>query len=196
MSTEASKISADSLPDESIARDATSEAWPSPARDWYGVFVFALALMINMLDGGIVPLLVGPLKRDLGLSDTQMGWLMGPVFVIFYVLLGLPIARLADYKSRRAILGVGVTVWSFMTSLCGLAQGFWQLFACRIGVGSGEACSGPATFSMLADLFPKEKLPRAIAVLNFGFYAGNGLALIISGTLAQAFADSAPVTLP
>jgi MFS family permease len=196
MSTEATKISADSLSDESIARDATSEPWPSPARAWYAVIVFALALMINMLDRGIVPLLVRPLKRDLGLSDTDIGWLMGPAFVIFYVLLGLPIARLADSKSRRAILGVGVTVWSFMTSLCGLAKGYWQLFFCRVGVGSGEACSGPATFSMLADLFPKEKLPRAIAVLNFGFYAGNGLALIISGTIAQAFADTAPVTLP
>jgi MFS family permease len=196
MSTEATKISADSLSDESIARDATSEPWPSPARAWYAVFVFALALMINMLDRGIVPLLVRPLKRDLGLSDTDIGWLMGPAFVIFYVLLGLPIARLADYKSRRVILGVGVTVWSFMTSLCGLAKGYWQLFFCRVGVGSGEACSGPATFSMLADLFPKEKLPRAIAVLNFGFYAGNGLALIISGTIANAFADAAPVTLP
>jgi len=196
MSTEATKISADSLPGESVTRDVTSEPWPSPSRAWYAVFVFALALMINMLDRGIVSLLVGPIKRDLGLSDTEMGWLMGPAFIIFYMLLGLPIARLVDYKSRRAILSVGVMIWSFLTSLCGLAQGFWQLFVCRIGVGSGEACSGPATFSMLADLFPKEKLPRAIAVLNFGFYAGNGLALIIGGTIAQAFANAPTVTLP
>src|SRR6266540_5866152 len=83
-----------------------------------------------------------------------------------------------------------------MTSICGLAQSFRQLIVCRFGVGSGETCSGPATFSMLADLFPKEKLPRAIAVLNFGFYAGNGLALIIGGTIVQAFADAPPVTLP
>jgi MFS family permease len=196
MSAEATKISGDFPSEKSVALDQTSEPWPSPARAWYAVFVFALALMINMLDRGIVPLLVGPLKRDLGLSDTAVAWLMGPAFIIFYVILGLPIARLADYKSRRVILGVGVTVWSFMTSLCGLAQGFWQFFACRIGVGSGEACSGPSTFSMLADLFPKEKLPRAIAVLNFGFYAGTGLALIIGGTLAHSFANSAPVTLP
>src|SRR5215475_1926524 len=196
MSDEAIKIPADFSSEKSVSLDATSEPWPSPARAWYSVFVFALALMINMLDRGIVPLLVGPLKRDLGLSDTQMGWLMGPAFVIFYALLGLPIARLVDYKSRRAILGVGVTIWSIMTSICGLAKSFEQLFVCRFGVGSGEACSGPATFSMLADLFPKEKLPRAIAVLNFGFYAGNGLALIIGGTIAQAFANAPTVTLP
>src|SRR5262247_940324 len=196
MSTEATKISADSLPEKSIALEATSEPWPSPTQAWYGVFVFALALMINILDRQIVSLIIAPIKRDLNLSDTQMGWLMGPAFVIFYMILGLPIARMVDYKSRRTILGVGVAIWSFMTSMCGLAQGFWQLLVCRVGVGSGEACSGPATFSMLADLFPKEKLPRAIAVLNFGFYAGNGLALIIGGTIAQAFANAPTVTLP
>jgi len=196
MSTEATKISADSLPDESIVRDVTSEPWPSPARAWYAVFVFALALMINFLDRGIVSLLVGPIKRDLGLSDSQMGVVMGFAFACFYVVLGLPIARMADYKSRRAILGVGVAIWSFMTALCGLAQNFWQLFFCRVGVGSGESCSGPATFSMLADLFPKEKLPRAIAVLNFGFYVGTGLALIIGGAVTHIFSNMAPVTLP
>src|SRR5262249_41488437 len=196
MSTEATKISADSLSDKSITRDATSEPWPSPARAWYAVFVFALTLMINMLDRGIVPLLIGPLKSDLGLSDTQMGLLMGPAFIIVYMILGLPIAMLVAYTSRRAILGVGVTIWSIMTSICGLAKSFEQLFVCRFGVGSGEACSGPATFSMLADLFPKEKLPRAIAVLNFGFYAGNGLALIIGGTIVKAVSKAPPLTLP
>jgi MFS family permease len=152
--------------------------------------------MINMLDRQIVSLIVGPIKRDLHLSDTQMGWLMGPAFVIFYMILGLPIARMVDYKNRRTILGVGVLIWSFMTSLCGFARGFWQLLICRVGVGSGEACSGPATFSMIADLFPKEKLPRAIAVLNFGFYAGTGLALILGGIIATKFANVPAVTLP
>src|SRR5215475_388599 len=126
MSTEATKISADSLSDESIAPEATSEPWPSPARAWYAVFVFALTLMINMLDRGIVPLLIGPLKRDLGLSDTQMGLLMGPAFIPVYMLIGLPIAMLVDYTSRRVILGVGVTIWSVMTSICGLAQSYRQ----------------------------------------------------------------------
>jgi MFS family permease len=177
-------------------RETTSEPWPSPARAWYAVFVFALALMINFLDRQIVGLLVVPIKRDLGLSDSQMGVVMGFAFTCFYVVLGLPIARMVDYKSRRAILGVGVAIWSFMTALCGLAQGFWQLFLCRVGVGSGESCSGPATFSMLADLFPRDKLPRAIAVLNFGFYAGTGLAMIIGGALTQIFLNMAPVTLP
>jgi MFS family permease len=196
MSAEATKIPADFSSEKSIAPEATSEPWPSPRRAWYAVFVFALALMINFLDRGIVTLLVGPIKRDLRMSDMQMGLLMGFAFTCFYAILGLPIARLVDYKTRRAILGVGVAIWSFMTALCGLAQNFWQLFLCRVGVGTGETCSGPSTYSMLADLFPREKLPRAIAVLNFGFYAGNGLALIIGGSIATAFSNMPPVTLP
>src|SRR5499426_3219598 len=196
MSTEATKISADFPSETIVAPDGASEPWPSRTRAWYAVFVFALALMINILDRQIVSLLVAPIKRDLNLSDTQMGWLMGPAFIIFYMILGLPIARMVDYKNRRTILGVGVAIWSVMTSLCGLAQGFWQLLVCRVGVGSGEACSGPATFSMLADLFPKEKLPRAIAFLNFGFYAGTGLALVLGGIIATKFANVPTVTLP
>lgn len=173
-----------------------AEPWPRPAQAWYAVFVFSLALMVNMLDRGILTLLVQPIKHDLHLTDVQMGMLMGFAFVLFYLILGLPIARLADSKTRRNIIAVGVTIWSVMTATCGLAKSFGQLFLCRVGVGSGESCSGPATFSMLADLFPKEKLPRAIAVLNFGFYAGTGLALAIGGTLTQAFVNMPPRTLP
>jgi MFS family permease len=180
---------------EGPAQDAAGD-WPSPGRAWYAVFVFALSLMVNFLDRGILTLLVGPIKRDLHLSDVQMSLVMGFAFVCFYVLLGLPIARLVDAKSRRAIIGIGITVWSFMTALCGLAQSFWQLFSFRIGVGVGEACTGPATYSMLSDLFPKEKLPRAIAVLNFGFYAGTGIALIVGGTITQILSGLPPVTLP
>jgi len=175
---------------------AESEPWPSPARAWYAVFIFALSLMVNFLDRGVLTLLVEPIKRDLHLSDVQISLVMGFAFVCFYVLLGLPIARLVDFKSRRAIIAIGITIWSFMTASCGLARSFVQLFLARVGVGVGEACSGPATYSMLADLFPKEKLPRAIAVLNFGFYAGTGLALIIGGTVTQLFLNHPPVALP
>jgi len=175
---------------------APSEPWPSPGQGWYAVFIFALSLMINFLDRGILTLLVQPIKSDLHLSDSQMGLVMGFAFVVFYMILGLPIARLVDFKSRRAIIGIGITIWSFTTAFCGFAQSFWQLFACRIGVGVGEACTGPATYSMLADLFPKHKLPRAIAFLNFGFYAGSGVALIIGGTVTQVFLNMPPSTLP
>jgi MFS family permease len=173
-----------------------SAPWPRPRQAWYAVAVFATALMVNFLDRGILNLLVEPIKRDLYLSDLQISLLMGFAFACFYVILGLPIARLADSRSRRAIVGTGIAIFSVMTALCGLAQNFWQLFLCRVGVGVGEACNGPATFSMLADLFPPAKLPRAIGVLNFGFVFGLGTSLLIGGTIVHLVSALPPVTLP
>lgn len=184
------------------ASDITSDGaaagapWPRPRQAWYAVAIFALALTVNFLDRGILNLLVEPIKRDLHLSDLQISLLMGFAFACFYVLLGLPIARLADSRSRRTIVGVGIAMFSVMTALCGLAQNFWQLFLCRVGVGVGEACNGPATFSMLADLFPPAKLPRAIGVMNFGFVFGLGSSLLIGGTVVHLVSALPPLTLP
>ncbi len=166
---------------------APSEAWPRPAQAWYAVFVLALALMVTYLDRGILSLLVEPIKHDLRISDTQMSLLMGFAFVLFYMVVAFPIARLVDYKSRRAIIGVGTAIWSLTTALSGLARTFGQLFGCRVGSGIGAACGSPASFSMVADLFPPAKLPRAFAVLFFGTFLGEGVSLIVGGTLAGAF---------
>lgn len=174
----------------------TEEQWPSPRQAWYAVGIFALALMMNFLDRGIVSLLVQPIKRDLLLSDFQISLINGFAFSMMSLAVGLPIARLADVASRRLIIGCGIAAWSGATALCGLAQNFWQLFAARGAVGIGEACNGPATFSMIADLFPPRKLPRAIAVLNFGFIAGNGLALLIGGLVIHYLAALPPIDLP
>lgn len=170
--------------------------WPSPRVAWYAVFVFSLSLMVNFLDRGILTLLVEPLKRDLHLSDTQISLVMGFAFVVFYAILGLPIARMVDTKSRRVIIGIGLAIWALTTAACGLATGFAALFLFRILVGVGEACTGPATFSMLADLFPPARLPRAIAMLNFGFITGNGLALLIGGAVIFALTAHPVVNLP
>jgi MFS family permease len=152
--------------------------------------------MVSFIDRSILTLLVEPLKRDLHLTDVQVSLLMGLAFVSSYVAVGLPVARLADYKSRRAIMGLAVTVWSLMTAVCGLARTFTHLFLCLVGVGAGEGCSGPANYSMISDLFPREKLARAIAVVTIGFYAGSGLALAIGGTLTSIFMALPPKTLP
>jgi MFS family permease len=180
----------------SAAEPAAEKPWPSRGRAWYAVFVFAVVLCVNFLDRGILPLLVVPIKRDLGLTDTEISLLMGFAFVMFYVILGLPIARLVDRSSRRRIIGIGVALWSGATALCGLAHTFVQLFFARIGVGVGEACTGPATYSMLADLFPREQLPRAVSFLNFGFIAGIGLSAIMGGAVIGALEHLPPVALP
>ncbi len=170
--------------------------WPRPRQAWYAVGIFAVALMFNFLDRGVIALLVQPIKRDLHLSDTAVGALMGPAFIFFYLLLGLPIARLVDSKSRRVIIGVGIAVWSLMTAACGFAQSFWSFFVCRIGVGVGEACNGPATFSMMADMFPRERLARAAAVMNFGFVAGSGIATLIGGAVIDFVSKRPEVSVP
>src|SRR5215475_269781 len=90
---------------------ASSEPWPSPARAWYAIFIFALALMMNFLDRGIVGLLVHPLEVDLGLTDAQIGLVTGVAYIAFYAAVGLPIARFADVGTRRTIVGIGIAVW-------------------------------------------------------------------------------------
>ena len=170
--------------------------WPSPRQAWYAVAIFALSLMINFLDRGIVGLLVQPIKRDLHLSDFRISLIIGFAFVCMYVILGLPIARMVDSYSRRVILACGITAWSVATTLCGMAQNFWQLFLARVGVGAGESSSGPATFSMMADLFPPRKLPRAIAVLNFGFIAGTGMSLLAGGAAIAWIGSWPSISLP
>lgn len=178
------------------ASGSAGQPWPSPARAWYAVFVFMIALMFAFIDRQVITLLVGPIKQDLGISDTQMSLLLGFAFAFFYGIVGIPIARLADVKSRRVIIGFGIATWSLMTAACGLAQNYWQLFIARMGVGVGEACNGPATFSMLSDYFPKDKLPRATSVLGIGLFLGSGLALIVGGTVVQLVSGRPAITVP
>jgi MFS family permease len=161
-------------------RSTPADAEYPPARQaWYCVFALALATMINFLDRGILTLLVEPIRRDLNLSDVQMSLIMGFAFTFFYAILGLPVARLVDRKSRKLIMTTGITIWSVMTMLCGLATNFWHLFIARMGLGVGETTSGPSAYSLLSDYFPPQRLPRAISFMQGGFVLGTGLSLIL-----------------
>src|ERR1700730_14671964 len=175
---------------------AEEQPWPSPRRAWYALAVLTVALMVSTIDRSILSLLVGPIKHDLGVTDTQMSLLLGMAFVSIYAFLGLPVARLSDVSSRRRIIGIGIAFWSAMTALSGVVHTYLQLFLARVGVGAGEASFAPATYSMLTDSFPKEKLPRAMAVLSIGFTAGSGLALILGGWVIHLVTGVPPVTLP
>lgn len=172
------------------------QPWPSPARAWYAVGVFTVVTIISFIDRQILVLLVEPIKRDLQISDTQMSFLLGFAFVMFYAFLSIPIARLADSYSRKTIIACGLAFWSIMTAVCGLASNYWQLFLARMGVGAGEACNGPATFSIVADSFPPEKLAKATAVISSGFFVGNGAALILGGAIIQAVSNMPNLVLP
>ena len=124
-------------------------------------------------------LLVGPIKNSFDISDTQYSLLAGFAFSLFYALMGLPLARIADRGSRRNLIVIGITAWSFMTALCGLAKGYWTLFFARMGVGVGEATLGPAAYSMIADYFPKNILARALSVYMIGVTLGSGQSSVL-----------------
>ena len=175
---------------------SSTQPWPSPARAWYGVAIFTMVTIISFVDRQILVLLVEPIKQDLQISDTQMSFLLGFAFVMFYAFLSIPIARLADVYSRRLIIGCGLAFWSLMTATCGLASNYWQLFLARMGVGAGEACNGPATFSIIADSFPPEKLAKATAVVSAGFFVGNGAALIVGGAIIETVTKMPNFVLP
>jgi len=170
--------------------------WPAARTAWFAMGVLSLVRLSAQLDLGILSLLVEPIKHDLHLSDGQVGLLLGFAFALFYVVLGVPLAALVDRWSRRMILFCGVIVWSLMTAMTGLAQNFVQLFLCRVGVGAGESVNGPATYSLISDLFPRERLPRAIAVLNLGSMAGLGLSLVLGAVVIHALSSITMPVLP
>jgi MFS family permease len=178
-------------PTNTLARPA-----PTTYR-WYVVAVCTIAYVFSFIDRQIMTLLIEPVSADLGLNDTQFALLHGLAFALFYATMGIPIAHLSDRHSRPLIIAAGVFVWSIATAVCGLAQTFWQLFIARIAVGTGEATLSPATYSMLADYFPKEQLGRAVAVYSTGSFIGAGLAFLAGGALIalvpQLGLDSLPL---
>lgn len=186
-----------------IEIETRSEAMPRPlaagvsdsTRAWYTVVILALVSMMSNIDRGVINLLISPIKRDLHLSDTAVSLLVGATFSVVYVVFSFPLARLADVKSRKVILVTGLTVWSLATMLCGLAQNLWQLFFARGIVGAGESVKGPCSMSMIADLVPEEKLPRAFAIFQLGITGGMAAALVVGGFLLAQFAHMPPLHL-
>src|SRR5690242_11178756 len=125
---------------------------------WYVVGVLTLANVSGFLDRQILSLLVPAIERDLRISDTQMSYLIGLSFSVFYTLVGFPVARWADRASRRNIMALGVALWSMMTMLSGVANTYPTLLMTRIGVGVGEATNNAPGISLIADYFPREHL--------------------------------------
>ena len=143
--------------------------------------------IFNFIDRQIVNILAEPIARDLELSDTQIGLMTGLAFALFYTVLGIPIARLADRPttSRPKLIAVALALWSAMTALCGVAQNFWQLLLARIGVGVGEAGCTPPAHSLISDMVPPEKRASALAFYSLGIPLGTLLGMVIGGTLAD-----------
>ncbi len=169
---------------------------PSALYRHYVLALLLLAYILSFIDRNIMAVLVTPIRADLQITDFQFSLLHGAAFAVFYTVLGLPIARIADRSSRVRVIALGVLFWSVMTSCCGLARQYGTLFLARMGVGLGEAALSPPSHSLLSDVYPRAQLPMAMAVYTLGITIGGGLAYSIGGALYGHFSSQAAVVLP
>ncbi|WP_317930807.1 MFS transporter [Halioxenophilus sp. WMMB6] len=161
----------------------------SPA-SWYLRLVLVLAflvVLVSLMDRYVVSILLEQIKLDLDLTDTQLGWLVGPAFVITHILSQLPLARIADKYNRRNMIAWAIFLWSLFTAAAGLAKTFGQLFVVRMGVGITEAASSPALASLLSDIFGIRKRGLAMSMLSIGGVAGIGAGMLLGGIIGQAY---------
>jgi MFS family permease len=183
---------------DETAAETTQATQPAAAgaKAWYAVAMLAVVVMFAQIDRSILSLMVQPMKRDLGLTDTQVSLLIGIAFTFFYVIVGPVMSRVADRGFRKAVVVSSLAVWSAATMLCGLAQNFAQFFLGRAIIGGAESSSSPASLSMIADVIPRDRLPRAYAIYNSGFMAGGAIALVLGGFLLGMLHDVGPIHVP
>jgi MFS family permease len=183
-------------PASAHAPQSTEAPYPSRRYAWYVVGVLTLMYVFSFIDRQIFALIVGPLRRDLAITDTQVSLLQGFSFALFYTVCGIPLGRLADRLSRRGIIAVGLMAWSAFTAMCGLAKNFAQMLTWRMGVGVGEAALSPSAYSIITDYFPKERLATAISVYSMGIYIGSGMSYLLGGMVVRFASAKELWTLP
>jgi MFS family permease len=162
----------------------------SDRKQGFGYRAYVLAALVvvytfNFIDRQIFGILAVPIKAELALTDTELGVVGGFAFAIFYTLLGIPVARLADRASRVGIMSIAVGLWSLMTAACGYAHSFSQLFLARLGVGVGEAGGVAPAYSLICDYFPGHQRARALSVYSFGIPIGSATGLMLGGLITH-----------
>ncbi len=166
---------------------------------WYVLLVLVLVYVLNFIDRQILSILAVDIKRDLGLTDSQLGFLGGAAFAVFYALFGIPLGRLADNWHRVKLLSGGLALWSLMTALSGFATNSWTLTLARMGVGVGEATASPTAYSLISDYFPRRQRATALSIYSSGLYLGGGVSLLIGARVMQqwdaAYHGNAPLGL-
>ncbi|MFP5468549.1 MAG: MFS transporter, partial [Alphaproteobacteria bacterium] len=153
----------------------------------YVLGVLVVVYVFNLIDRQILSMLLEPIKRDLQLSDTQLGLLSGIAFAVFYTTFGIPIARYADKHSRVRVISWSLAAWSLMTAICGLAQNFWQLMLGRIGVAIGEAGASPPSHSLISDYFAPANRATALGIYSLGAPIGVMIGFLAGGWLVHFF---------
>ena len=151
---------------------------------WYVLGVLVRVYILNFIDRQILSILAEDIKAHLGLTDSDLGFLFGAAFAVFYALFGIPLGRLADNWNRKKLLAIGLMLWSAMTALSGFARSKATLSLARMGVGVGEATAGPTAYSLISDYFPKHQRATALAIYSSGLYLGGGVSLLIGAKIA------------
>lgn len=159
---------------------------------WYVLFVLVLVYILNFIDRQILSILAVDIKADLGLTDSELGFLAGAAFAVFYALFGIPLGRLADNWNRKKLLTAGLALWSAMTAVSGFATDKLTLTLARMGVGVGEASASPTAYSLISDYFPKRQRATALAIYSSGLYIGGGVSLLIGAKIGQVWNATYP----
>lgn len=183
---------------ETLSANNSADRLPYPPSSvaWRATLILSLLYWLSILDRFIIALMVDPIKKDLQITDLQFGLLQGLAFTLTFSIFGLIAGALADRFNRRWIIFFSVSVWSLATAACGLAQNFLQLLFARVGVGAGEAGLNPNANSMLADLFPRDRLTSALAVYTIGATIGSGMAYLLGGIIVDLVANTDAFVLP
>lgn len=169
------------------AKDVAAGEVGTRAYSYYVVVLLMLVYTVNYLDRNVLVILAEPIKRELGLRDWQIGFLTGTSFAVFYALLGLPIARLADRSNRVNICSVALVVWGGMTAVCGAVSSYLQLVLARIGVGVGEAGGSPPAVSIISDYFATNRRATALGIYNLGVPFGMLLGFVVGGVINELY---------
>ncbi len=162
----------------------------------YVLFVLVLVYLFNFIDRQLPSILAERIKESLTVSDSELGFLYGTAFAVFYAIFGIPLGRLADVWNRRSLVALGLGFWSLMTAASGFSRNMTELTVARIGVGVGEASATPAAYSMLSDYFPASMRATALSLYSSGIYLGGGLALFVGGRMLSFWDGYAPGTAP
>lgn len=170
--------------------------YPKETYAWYVVGVLMIVYIFSFMDRQILNLLVDPIKKDLGITDTQVSYLGGLAFALLYTIAGIPIGRLADSKNRKIIISIGLAFWSFCTMLCGTATKYLWFFTARMGVGVGEATLSPSAYSMISDMFRPTRIALAISIYAAGIYIGSGLSLVFGASVISWAQGLGEVSFP
>ena len=161
-------------------------AYPKRTYAWAVVAILIATAILSYTDRQVLSLLVDPIRRDLGISDTQISLLLGTAFAVVYGVAGIPLGYLADRTSRRNLIFAGIVVWSLATIACGFSRGFGEIFISRLFVGLGEAVLSPAAISLISDYFPPSRRGFAVGLFLSGIAMGSGFAILIGGGVLHA----------